>query len=239
MFNDSSLKDFRGRLRGPVVTPQGNYHRSVIDAGLFVKNGSAYEADPIPVGEGNLLVVLAFLQDSPVYQKGLLRWPMETLTLNLNPGPGTVDVVYEADEQEYTAPCIGNTGTGGVSLVVTPDADYAGFVAPEREIKGTTPTGKVKVSGYLLGINASQREPRTEDPFGRVEIIAQSPILSGNQLYFGTVDGQQTFINQIILRESDYTQAIQNNQDVIDVTIGPIRYLYEVVGIWAEYIPVP
>jgi hypothetical protein len=235
MFNDSSLKDFRGRLPVPVVTPRGNFHRTVIRAPLWVKNGANYEADPIRLAAGNVLFALMFLQDSPIYQVGQMRFPSEVVQYTTS-GLDTVDITYDATVMTTEAPSVGSTATTGFSQILIPDT--AGSIPPKQNVKGLTPTNRVRVSGYPLGYSAGLNPPRVQNPFGTIEVISEGAVLSGQQLWGGLLDTQAGVVQQIVLNETAYTQAIQDAGDVIDYTFGPIRILLEVVGIWSLYQPI-
>lgn len=207
-----------------IPDPRGLYPWSVLEARLCTL--AEGEPPPSPVNtleNGDLIRLLVFTCDVPLIFKGIT-----------GKGAGTTSpYVFDIPNAYDSTPLLVNEETGPAT-----DATIQSY---GQVFRGYTATNRVLCSGfgsadaqvYVNGGGTSVAASCDVQVFASGDTLC-SPIgaaYHGASVYPG--------LSPIILLESDYTQAIRDNDNLIlDAAVPPDTYGYIVVGLWAPAPPI-
>ena len=220
---DDSLTDVRQRQPNPVVNSLGNYRRSVIANAMFVyDNSGTWEYYAFTPGGGASIKCLLFMNGSVIL--------MDPRTIY----PADAGVTYQIDLAEDMR--LNANVENGTQVITTTQSE----LEEGEQVYGTTPTAGVPVFGQYTIMQLIERTEGLAGATPEVELrsaISNSGVLSGELNYFGTLDEVAQDRRQVIMREADYTQAMRDAGDRLIVTQGGTELSWQIVGLFAEYIP--
>ncbi len=205
------------------ANPRGLYPWSAFYAPLAVKNAGDIEADSTLAGD--VVSLLLFTCDIPVISRAVVTDQATQRTnvqavVNLKTLPAAFVATTSGGAAPVTITNYGEVlkGYAGAALAVS----VSGFAAA---ISGTVvaPLSAVVTDGTVVAGLASSVA---------IECIANSGSVAGvvGPNFPGTVlFGNATAPTPIIIKSSDYTQSIQNNDNLIESSGG---LLYQVVGLY-------
>jgi hypothetical protein len=208
-----------------IADPRGLYPWSVLEARLMTfTDGELPPSTVNTLVNGDEIRVLVFTCDVPVLFKGITGKGAAT----------TSPYVFDIPNSYDSTPLLVNEESGPAT-----DATIATY---GQVFRGYTATNRVPCSGfgsdsaeiYVNGRGTSVASNVDIQVFAEGDTIS-SPIGAAEH-------GASVFpgLTPIILLESDYTQAIRDNDNlIIDNSVPPTVFGYIVVGLWALNNPVP
>lgn len=228
---DLSLLPVTGRSLIGEKTPKGNFPHSAFVASPWYSNAGTWDQYYALV-QGRYIESLFFCQDSPAIVKG------KVLFIEIDSPIDITNWFYENMEMYYQPDC--GVTSWGITPLFTPDRANFGV----KEIQtGVTETNNVRVGGYqyltsITDISASLEQEAPSISF-RWEVITESAIIY-NSLQGGFFTNSAFDTKQcVLLREEDYTQAIADDGNILEVTqdigFGDIDYELHIVGLWKEH----
>lgn len=164
------------------------------------------------------------------------------------PSMWTSITVYD---EAFTAPFAGPADWPFIEndpWVLLDVANIANIVVPDKAtpyglrevVKGVTDTNAVPVFGYFALSSILKRGVATGEAAdvscsfrNKVHCMGAS-VRSGHQYYATNLVDTASY-NQIGLLETDYTQAMADNDNIVESTVGGMDYTYKIVAIFKEY----
>jgi hypothetical protein len=218
-LDHNSLKAVYGRIEPESQNSRGNAYQSMFRAWL-VASQSLTKAD---FDQGEFVPIFLFLQDAPVIL--------------------TVRSYYVGDTGTYTLPEIDfdeyQLFPSGEALMVADilTADKVNFRVGEV-MTGRTVTNGVEVQGYGVGVNIRNRgiEIEEEDATCKLNMIAlcKGAVMDGPTPLTFAVAPYLEIVEPVILAEVDYTQAMRDAGNRIDIAgPGGLVVSYPICGLWA------
>lgn len=228
----------------------GGWPRSAFFAPLAQLSGalpagtlSAATFDPHPT---ITVPIFLFISDVPAILRGRSNYG----AIRLTAGGDTADFPIGFANFDEECQLLGNVDAAPVvpNILRAAPAPSPVDLNAGQILKGTTTTGAVIVAGYAAGVVLTDRSLVDEAAADAlcavlVKCVANSKVLAGNPSSGGlsAYDGAGTAGSfgdrtSVILRESDYTQAIRNG---LSGTQGPNTFVdgngvvCDVVGLWA------
>jgi len=203
-------------------TPEGNYYRSAFEAFLAYPGGAGapYVLPTWDVGE--VIELLLFCNDTPIVCKMTQFFGQcdEPFVLN------------SCDFQEEV-PLGGILSASTLMVADQLATDYE----VEQQVTGLTATNGVRVEGYFATCTMPERGIEMTNVnvecTTKLLCISKGAVTDGPPHFVSDHTANPITYQPIILRESNYTQAIRNAGDIIQVTAA---LFYEVCGLYCLHV---
>lgn len=216
------------------VNRHGIWETSVTFAKLAQLTADALVPSAFLQNAATAIPVLLFMQDSLALLQAVSFYSNAVFT----DAPSGHTVTFPSLDFNEFMDQIGNVDAAPITSVITGVAPIAAQVG--ERVSGTTPTNAVPITGFAYAINLEDQslvDNLAADLPALVSLLAISksgvphgPLSTGGPLAYdgtGTAFADRT---TVILRESDYTQAMRDNGNVYTDTNGLI---IDIVGLHA------
>ena len=232
MANQSLAGTPLPRTSAPLVTrgvPNGNglYPWSAFSAKL-VEGAGAFEPSVFDTADTPVNLLL-FTADVPI-QVSVIQQPINAVFFGATELPRTPFLVEQSSNNfrvmQFNA--LTTQPNGGVPVTFDFGVPGVGYI-------GTVPCSGYGLRGTLSTFNlVTEAEGGT--PISRlvsIDVVSNGAVISGYPNLLSSSLLISSDFSAVILRASDYTQAIRDADNVISFELSGDRYTYQVVGLWA------
>jgi len=223
LLSSSSLEDYRGRKTPPLKNSRGNYYRSAFGGARYMYLNGGVPTNYAFTQNYDVFTML-FMSDKPVLMHAWSSY-------------AAVPATYPATNYHELMRLFGDPTDIGVTPMLT--VDVAEDHLPGRIVRGTSVPNGVDVQGFLT---FNEIQTRGELLAGEectliLSAMADSGVIAGPWNYIASAAPRVGLYwsSPIVLRGTDYTQAMRDAGDLLIYTVGGVVQRYEIVGIFNEH----